>query len=180
MKKILILLFGLMLVSACTPSQPEPNSTQLPPTESPPTPLPEPTNTSIPPTQVPQPIEVTFDGIECTVTSPSELPAGEYTTILTDLSDLKAEVWLVYLKDGYTIQDHLDGQSESGVWYPKPSWMFYDKRYAIDSEESNGRRVTTTTWILDRVGEHNIVCYVSSPQMLWIEAALMIIEASSD
>jgi hypothetical protein len=160
MSKYLLLSLTLF-VTACTTSQPIP------------------TPTSIPTILSSQPIEVTFDGNECTVTSPSELPAGEYTTIFTDLSDLKAEVWLVYLKDGYTIQDHLDGQSEPGVWYPKPSWMFYDKRYAIDSEESNGRRVTTTTWILDRIGEHNIVCYVSSPQMLWIEASLMIVEPPS-
>lgn len=175
MKKTIFPLVVLMLVTACATTQPEPTSTPLPPTEPLQTLLPEPTKTPLPPPL----FEVIFDGTDCSVDGPSELPAGEYTTIITDLSDLKAEVWLVYLKDGYTIQDHLDGQSEPGVWYPKPSWMFYDKRYAIDSEESNGRRITTTTWILDRIGEHNIVCYVSSPQMLWIEASLMIVEPPS-
>ena len=105
---------------------------------------------------------------------------GDYEATLADLTDLKAELWIVYLEDGYTIQDHLDGQSEPGVHYPKPSWIDYDRRLSMEYQESDDGRIETTSWKLDRVGEHNIVCWVPHPQMLWIETALMIVETPSD
>ena len=125
-------------------------------------------------------IEARFDGEDCVVTSPAELAPGDYEATLIDLTDLKAELWIVYLEDGYTIQDHLDGQSEPGVWYPKPSWIYYDNRLTWNAHDSNGERTETSTWKLDRVGEHNIVCWVPNPQMLWVEAALMIVEAPTE
>ncbi len=125
-------------------------------------------------------IEARFDGEFCVVTSPAELPPGDYEATLIDTTDLRAELWIFYLEDGYTIQDHLDGQSEPGVWYPKPSWIYYDKRISKVARESSGERIETTSWKLDRLGEHNIVCWVPNPQMLWIEAALMIVKAPSD
>ena len=167
MKKTMFPLVVLLLVAACATTQPEPTSTQVSPTEP-------------SPTSLRSQIEITFDGNECIVTSPAELPVGDYEATLTDLTDLKAELWIVYLEDGYTIQDHLDGQSKPGVHYPKPSWIYYDKRISWVSRESNGERIETTSWKLDRVGEHNIVCWVPRPPMLWIEAALMIVEAPSD
>ncbi len=125
-------------------------------------------------------IEARFDGETCVVTSPAELPPGDYEATLIDTTDLGIELWIVYLEDGYTMQDHLAGQSEPGVWYPKPSWIRYDNRLTWTAEDSNGEWIETSTWRLDRVGEHNIVCWVPNPQMLWIEAALMIVEPSSD
>ena len=132
------------------------------------------------PTATPTPIVVTFDGNDCTVTGPTELPAGEHTFIFIDRSDMRGELWLVYLEDGKTLQDCLDLQSEPGEWYPKPPWVFYDSRVSIESQESNGRRVDSSTWKLDRVGEHTILCYVPSPQMLWFAAPLMVVETPSE
>jgi hypothetical protein len=120
--------------------------------------------------------EVTFDGKTCTVSGPTELPVGEVTTKFIDLSDLGGELWLVYLKEGKTFQDHLDLQSEPGEWYPKPPWVSYDSRVTGESQESKGKRVDTETWKLDRVGEHTFLCYVPSPSMLWFAAPLMIVE----
>ncbi len=124
--------------------------------------------------------EVTFDGNDCTVTGPTELPAGEHTFIFIDRSDMRGELWLIYLEDGKTIQDHLDLQSEPGEWYPKPSWVHYDSRVSSESEELEGRRVDSSTWKLDRVGEHTILCYVASPQKLWFVAPLIVVEAPSE
>ena len=72
--------------------------------------------------------EITFDGNDCIVTGPAELPAGEHTFIFIDRSEIRGELWLLNLDDGKTFQDHLDLQSKPGEWYPKPSWAHYDSR----------------------------------------------------
>ena len=122
-------------------------------------------------------IEVVFDGVDCIVSGPTELPSGEVTTRFVDQTDLNAELWLVNLDEGKTIQDQLDLQSEPGVWFPKPDWVHYDSRVANESQEQNGNRIDTETWDLSKVGEHNILCYVSSPeQLLWFAAPVYIVE----
>ena len=139
------------------------------------------THTSEPLPETVAEFEVTFDGNDCTVTGPAELPAGDHTFIFIDRSDMRGELWLVYLEDGKTTQDQLDMQSEPGEWYPKPSWVYYDSKVSFESEELEGRRVDSSTWRLDRVGEHTILCYVAaSPQKLWFVAPIIVIEAPSE
>jgi len=145
-----LLLSMTLFVTACTTSQPVP------------------THTSLPPTPSPQPIEVIFTGNDCTVTGPTELSAGKHTITFIDESDMNAELWLISLRDGKTIQDLIDRQSEPGEWYPKPGWATYDTRLSIVSKESEGRRVDFSTYNLFKVGEHTILCYVESPIKLWI------------
>ena len=178
---------------------PAPSRTSIPTRTKLPIPTPVPTNTPIPtntptpspptvtstPTDEPLPeaeFEVVFDGKDCTVDGPTELPAGEHTFDFIDTSYFRGEVYLIYLQEGKTFQDNLDLQNEPGHWYPKPAWAYYDSR--LDSSkrpESNGRRVTLTTWNLDRVGEHTIICYVGgSSQKLWFAAPLMITETPSE
>jgi hypothetical protein len=161
MAKYLLLSLTLFL-TACTTSQPIPTATSLPPTLS------------------SQPIEVKFTGDDCTVTGPTELPAGKHTFTFIDESGMDAELWLLSLRDGKTTQDILDRQSEPGDWYPKPGWVSYDTRLSIESKESDGRRVDSYIWNLLKVGEHTISCYVPSPQMMWFPAPLMIVEATSE
>jgi hypothetical protein len=176
-----LLLFLTLFVTACATSEPIATDTSIPLT-----PVPDPTDTTtppiqIPPTQIPQPIEVAFDGNDCTVAGPTELPAGEHIFIFIDGGDRGAELYLLRLADYKNTQDLRDGQSEPGEWYPKPPWVYYDTKVSVDSQESNGRRVDTSTWRLDRIGEHTIACWVpSEPQMIWFPAALMIVEAISD
>jgi hypothetical protein len=169
MAKYLILVLSL-LVTSCATSQSIPTHTSIPPTY-----------TSLPPTQLPPVIEVTFDGTDCTVTGPTELPAGEHTFIFIDRFDRKAVLWLVNLDDGKTTQDLLDRQSEPGEAFPRPSWIHDDTQKSIESEELEGRRVDTSTWRLDIVGEHTIVCYVHSiPRIIWYPSPLWIVEAPSE
>jgi hypothetical protein len=122
------------------------------------------------------PIEVTYTGEDCTVIGPTELPAGEHGFIFIDSSGLSGGLYLVRLEEGKTFQDHLDGQSEPGVWYPKPPWVFYDRQLSLESEEVNGDRVDKSIWKLDKVGEHTILCYADSPRLLWFAAPLFIVE----
>ena len=149
------------------------------PTPIPPTATPTPTSEPLP-GSVAEGIEVTFDGNDCTVTGPTELPAGEHTFIFIDQSDMRGELSLVYLEDGKTFQDLLDEQIGPGVWSPKQSWVIYDTRVSIEFQESNGRRVDSSTWKLDKVGEHTIICYVSTPQMIWVAAPFMVVETPSE
>jgi len=125
-------------------------------------------------------IEVAFDGKDCTVTGPSELPPGEHTFTFIDQSEWEGELWLVYLDEGKTIQDQLDLQSEPGEWHPKPSWVHYDSNVSRESKEKGDVRIDTETWRLNRVGEHNILCYVDTPQLIWFAAPLMIVENPSE
>ena len=97
-----------------------------------------------------------------------------------DLTDMRGSLWLSNLDDGKTFQDNLEGQSEPGEWYPKPSWAHYDKQSFRKSEYLEDRRVDTSTWILDKVGEHTIYCYVAAPHQLWFAAPIIIVEALSE
>ena len=148
-----------------------------------PTPI-QPTETSEPASEpMPETVaefEVTFDGNDCMGAVPTEVPAGEHTFILIDQSDMRGELWLVYLQDGKTFQDLLEQQSEPGEWTPKPPWVSYDDRVSMIFPKSNGARVVSSKWRLDKVGEHVVFCYVSSPQMIFYAAPLMVVETPSE
>ena len=109
--KMVSLLLALLLMTACSSSQSSP--TPIPPTPIPPTATPTPTSEPLP-GSVPEEIEVTFDGNECTVSGPTELPIGEHSFILNDLSETNAELWVLRLRDGKTFQYLLDEQGERG------------------------------------------------------------------
>ena len=143
-----------------------------------PTKTPEPTTESVP--EIVAEFEITFDGKDCIVTGPTEVPAGKHTFMFIDISDMKGELWLHNLDDGKTIQDCLDLQSEPGEWYPMQSWAHSDVCYSHKTQESNGKRVSIEVWILNKVGEHNIMCYVHSPKMIWFAAPIIVVEAPSE
>jgi len=125
-------------------------------------------------------IEVTFDGNGCTVTGPSELLPGEHTFTFIEQSEWEAELWLVYLDEGKTIQDLNDLQSKPGEWHPKPVWVHYDSVVNRESKEMGDGRIDTETWRLNRVGEHIILCYVDHPRLIWNAAPIMIVENPSE
>jgi hypothetical protein len=173
-------LFTILLVTLLVGcSNPTTTPTQFPASATPvPTQVP-PTNTAKSTPKLVDPIQVTFTGIDCEVQSPNELPPGDYTFRFMDLSELSGELYLVNLNIGKTTQDLLDGQSEPGDWYPKPAWAHYDRQVAIETEQLEDRRVDISTWSLERVGEHTILCYVASPQMLWMPGFINIVEPPS-
>ena len=185
---VLVILVVILLLG-CSASDAEPDSlpvTQAPPADTP-TPVP-PTATTRPtpilPTAAPTAdssimFVVTFDGEDCYVEGPTELAAGVYSFTFIDNSDMKAQLWIVHLDEGYTTQDLLDGQSEPGEWYPKPSWAAYDTMNSSKVDKSEGKSVRTSTWILDKLGEHTILCYVPSPQKIWMPAGILIKDTDS-
>lgn len=162
-KQYLIGCLLLALLTGCAAAAPE-------------TPTPEPTviptHTSIPPTPSPPPIEIAFDGNECTVSGPTEVPTGNYPFVWNDLSEQQnTDFWVGRLLDGHTYQDLLDLQSEPGEYYPKPSWVVHSSAYySFDAE----------IWvvILDEPGDYFID--LGSKHSLWFCAPFKVIEAPSD
>ncbi|MCK5633688.1 MAG: hypothetical protein KAI06_01305 [Anaerolineales bacterium] len=174
----------ILFVTACATSQPLPTATSIPPTQMPqptytPTPIPPTaTSTSIPPTAPPTPtlgplpgsipegIVITFTKKEeCTVSGPTELPPGEYTFVLRDLSDTNQRLYLSYYIDGKTNQTVLDKQVVPGRWYPKPDWIVYAKM--IEEWRNESRNEKYFTYSLEE-GEHGVLLGSSSPISLWV------------
>lgn len=77
----------------------EPTATNIPHT---------PTFTIIPPTATPLPLIYTFDGEICTHIGPNEVPPGEYSIKLLDLTENDNGIWVDLFAEGYTRQDILD------------------------------------------------------------------------
>ena len=112
-----------------------------------PTPIPQ-TATPTPPSGplpgfVAEGIEVTFDGIECTVSGPTELPIGEHSFVLKDLSGQNQVLYVSYLLDGKTFQDFLDEQpNEPDVYLPKPSWVIHTPQLGEPIKANGGKAWT--------------------------------------
>ena len=141
--------------------------------------MPEPT--SIPLLEKEADFEIKYSGDDCKVTGPTKVSAGEHTFKFIQSSDLKGELYLIYLRDGKTFQDLLDGQSEPGEWYQRPSWYDYDTRVSFEYETVEDNRVIIATIKLDKVGEHAIICIVRLPQkQFWLVAPVTVEEISSE
>ena len=164
---ILLLVAGCNSYKAVPEVQPIETSTSSPLT---------PTNTSGPPTPtlVAELIlfgEVTFDGTECTVNGPSEVPRGVYYFIFNDESDKNLEIWLNQILEGKTFEDLVDWQEEPGVYLPPPTWIIHPKRtYSFEAE--------TSIFYLDQVGDYAIL--VGSLQNLYFCEPFRVVEAGSD
>lgn len=123
---------------------------------------------------------VTFDGNGCVAEGPSEVLPGEYGFKFIDTSEVKGELWLLFLNKGKTIQDELDKQSEPGEWYPKPAWVHYGSKVSSESEETDEGRVEISVWKLNEIREYTIMCYVGSPQKLWFVAPIYVVKTLSN
>lgn len=181
----LVLAASLFPLVSCSP--PQPTATPIPPTE---TPVP-PAETFVPPTETPVPpiaaaqavdagIEVTFDGSECIVSGPTELPVGEYHFVLENLRKPHYLLYMARFVDGKTFQDLLDLQSEPGEYVPydsRSSW-FVETINTVEWNESNSTYVYT--FFLDKEGEYYIQLGRSVSQDLWYCGSLMVTEVPSD
>lgn len=167
------ILITLLLVGCGAPAA---TPTLIPPTATP-TPIP-PTAT---PTLGPLPgsvFEVTFDGNECTVSGPTELPTGDHSFVWKDLSEENIDLWVARLLDDKTFQDLLDLQSEPGEYYPQPSWTVHPTQLGRAWNESIGGEVYTFS--LNIEGEYVTLVGGYSPLSLWFCAPLKVIEAPSE
>ena len=131
-----------------------------------------PANTSIHPTPTTEPIEitfeVTFDGNGCTVSGPTEVPTGDYSFLLNNVSGRKVLLGVTQLLDGHTFQDLVDLQAEPGDNFAIEYWMsepFYFTRDHI-----------TWTVSLDEAGEHGILISVYNHVGIWLCIPFQVIE----
>jgi hypothetical protein len=160
-----VLLTGILM--ACTSSTPDAAPTSLPPTEI----------SGLPtPTLVDEPVlfgEVTFDGSECTVEGPDEVPRGVYYFILNDESDKKLQLWVNQILEGKTFEDLLGWQDEPGVYRPPPAWIEHPRStYSFDAE--------TTVHYLDQVGSYATLVGGYNPSSLWFCEPFRVVEVGSE
>lgn len=67
--------------------------------------------------------EVVFDGVECEVNGPTEVAAGAYPFVITDVSGMEGtDVRTWVLEDGYTYDDVLALQSAPGEYIRLADW----------------------------------------------------------
>ena len=167
--KMLFLLLPLWLVAACSAPVLDPTSTPDPPTEPP-----LETASPIPPTQTPteEPIEygeVTFDGVECNVSGPDEVPPGIYTIVLNNMSAHDLRMGVVQIIDGKTYQDVVDLASEPDEYIPFIPFITYPFFFTYDHE--------TYTYYLDEAGEHYIAVQDSLKTHNWLCKSFQVLEA---
>ena len=106
------------------------------------------TEAPVSPTPTLQPFVVTFDGNECTLSGPTEVPPGEYPFFINNQSDLDIPFQSVrYFQDEKTYQDVLELQNEPGEHFAMPGWTLEAQYYFSAAYETN-------TYILDTIGEH--------------------------
>jgi len=136
------------------------------------TPLPTWTPWPTPSTQ----IEVTWDGTECVVTDPSEVPVGYNEFIWRDLTDQGCNFAVRYLHDGYTYQDLLDIQDEPGKFMPsRASWVEeiegrYRRDDSLDAE--------VYTYHFDQEGNCDIHFWDST--FLWVCGGLTAVDSTTE
>jgi len=124
------------------------------------------------PGAIPEGIVVTFSKTgECTVSGPTELPPGEYTYVLRDLSSVRHALIISYLLEGKTFQDLLDMQVVPGRYWPKPDWVVYAN--AIDGWRNESRNELYTVFSLEK-GEHFVYLESTVPISLWFCAPLTV------
>jgi hypothetical protein len=139
-------------------------------------------------TQVGERIEVTWNGTECTVSGPAELPAGEHTFVLYDLDKQIANLAVSRLVQGKTFQDMLDKQDEPGEDFAWPSWARAAILRAAPSKEADGGEVRV--FFLKNEGEyamHLRICLIDPtspvgticPEHIWPCGSLQVVGAPS-
>lgn len=124
-------------------------------------------------------IDVTFDGSECIVAGPSEVPPGDYSFLFTDVSDLGAVLFARNLVDGHTFQDALDQQKEAGgpgSYWPRPSWAA-SVMLDFDSPEIDLADNQQLLAISVEPGNHLVALYTTmGPELIWLCAPLDVVE----
>ena len=116
--------------------------------------------------------QVTLDDSGCTVSGPTEVPTGEYSFLLENLSALNVEMGVLQLLDGHKYQDMLDLQSEPGQPFSREPWM--SQPFYITKDH----KVWNVT--LDEQGEHVIVVAEYGHAHIWLCIPFQVVEAESD
>lgn len=124
-------------------------------------------------------VEVSFDGSECTVAEPTEVPPGDYAFLLTDVSGLDdVELYARKLVDGHTFQDALDIEKEAGgpgsIWRFPRWWAFPTFDYdppEVDLADNQQLRPYSL-----EPGNHLLAIWAENPDATWLCAPLDVVE----
>lgn len=109
--------------------------------------------------------EVTFDGVVCTTTGPSEVATGAHSFVLTDLTgEGRADVRTMAISADHTYEDLLALQSETGEYVPKPEWAEWPLTTFESVERELGKDEVGKRLILEP-GIHGIV--VGTGKGIW-------------
>jgi hypothetical protein len=146
MKNLVTLLVALLLVTACTTTQPAPTSTPLPPTEPPPTEPPPPTDTPIPPTNTEVP--------------PSLMPNPfveevlfAYVAVINEKDWEKAKT---FLSEDHSLPSYI-GDGGGGEPYSLLTWIQFPENahnlYEVSDFVVNGNEVEFKWWKISEDGK---------------------------
>ena len=117
--------------------------------------------------------EIMFDGVECEVNGPSEVAAGTYPFVITDVSGVEGvDVRTMVIGEGHTYDDVLASQSEPGQYFTPP-WVELSPIafVAFDGELQENQTVKT----LDlEIATHAITIGTGSPSGVWVCGELQV------
>lgn len=177
MGRLLTLSVGALLVISATACNGDNGDEAAPPVDTAGTPTSEPAGEN-----ENEIIEVIFDGNECTVAGPPEVPPGDYAFVLTDVSglagdDVEVVLTAYFLTHGQTYQDVLDRQEDfggPGSYWPEPRWASnappdHDPP-EIDLAE-NQQLLASTLY----PESHYIAVYTTNPDATWLCGALDVV-----
>ena len=153
MNKTVISIFFVFLLTACTQATEVPIATKIPATHT-------------------IDFEVTFDGNGCTVSGPTEVPIGDYSFLLNNVSGRGVKLIVTQLLDGHTFQDLVDLQTEPGDIFGIEPWMSQPFKYTKD------RKIYTVS--LDEAGEHGIAIGTNNHVGIWLCVPFQVIETPSE
>jgi hypothetical protein len=121
---------------------------------------------------IPDGILVTFaKNKKCQFSGPTDLPPGEFTFVLRDLSGTYHDLYVASLLGGKTYQDLVDNQKVPGRYWPEPDWV--DCEDAVDGWRNQARHEAYYTYALEK-GQKAVFLVSSSPPAIWLCAALSI------
>ena len=126
--------------------------------------------------------EVIYDGTECNVSVPTELPPGRYSIVLKNLSEEEVKLWTQRITEGKTYQDLLDLQNEPGEYVPKPDWVVSAIETGSARDKPDGGKVYTYKFVSE--GEYFVGLWIyattTAPMKRWFCAPFLVKEMPSD
>jgi hypothetical protein len=118
--------------------------------------------------------EVMFDGVECEVNGPSQVVAGTYPFVITDVSGMEgADVRTMVIGEGYTYDDVLALQSEPGEYIRPPDWVELSPIAFVTFEGELQENQTVKTLDLE-IATHAISVGTGSPSGIWVCGVLQV------
>ena len=117
--------------------------------------------------------EIVFDGVACEVNGPTEVVAGAYPFVITDVSGMEGvDTRTMVIGDGHTYDDVLASQSEPGEYFVPP-WVELSPIafIAFDGELQENQTVKTLEL---EVATHAITVGTGSPSGVWVCGELQV------